>query len=178
MKAQSIIQVLFLLSWSQHVAAVEDVLIPSPEDEQHTVAADTVKTEEQLATRGAAVQREAEASEDPMVKHEVKSMKEPEQAAIKDHEISVYGNLRLRLRGTDGDDLKLTDGGSRFGVDGHYQLFPKLKVFGRAEMGFNLLRERDALNNSKDSAPEGKEGNSFLACSACKASIAVAAFKY
>jgi hypothetical protein len=122
----------------------------------------TGKSEEELATSGKAVQREAEASEDPMVKHELKSMKEPEQAATRDHLVSVYGSFRLRLRSTDSDDVKLTDDGSRFGVDGHYQLSPKLKVFGRAELGYNLLGNVDSLINSKSGVPEGREGDNFF----------------
>ena len=41
-------------------------------------------------------------------------------------------------------------------------MFPKLKVFGRAEYGLNLLDELDFLIDGKDSAPEGEEGARFF----------------
>jgi outer membrane protein N len=154
--------VLLLLSWTQHVVALDDVLILSSADEQRAATADTEKTEKELAARRTAVQREADASEDPMVKREILSMEDPDKAAIKAHSIRGYGNLRLRLRSTDSDNLKLSDDGSRFGADGHYQLSPKLKIFGRAEVGFNLLSNLASITNSKDSAPEGKAGDNVF----------------
>jgi predicted porin len=41
-------------------------------------------------------------------------------------------------------------------------LTPKLKVFGRAEVGYNLLSNLSSISNSKDSAPEGKAGDNFF----------------
>jgi predicted porin len=131
----------------------------------HSLHAETPAVEntpEEEAAKKEAVNREAEASEDPMVEQEVKSMEAPEEAAIKKYDFSLYGNYRLRFRSSDGGDFALTDGGSRVGADAHYQLFPKFKVFGRAELGFNLLSELNFLIDSKDSGPEGKEGNSFF----------------
>jgi len=120
-------------------------------------------TSEEVSAREEAVNREAEASEDPMTEQEIKTTEAPaEEAAIKKYDFSLYGNYRLRFRSVDGGDFALSDGGSRIGADAHYQLFPKLKVFGRVELGFNLLSELDFLVDSKDSGPEGKEGNSFF----------------
>ena len=97
-----------------------------------------------------------------MTASEARSMEEPEPAAVRKYDYKLYGNYRLRLRADDNGDFKLSDGGSRIGVDGRYQLFSKLKVFGRAELGFNLLDELDFVLDRKNSAPEGKEGNSFF----------------
>ena len=145
MKVLSIILTLFLLPCSLYAAT------PASEN-----------TSEEVSAREEAVNREAEASEDPMVEQEIKTTEAPEEAAIKKYDFSLYGNYRLRFRNTDGGGFALSDGGSRVGADAHYQLFPKFKVFGRAEMGFNLLSELDFLIDSKDSGPEGKEGNSFF----------------
>ena len=119
-------------------------------------------TPEEQAAKKEAVKREVEASEDPMTESEAVSMEAPEDAVVKKHDYNFYGNYRLRFRSTGGGDFALTDGGSRMGLDGHYQLFPKLKVFGRAEYGLNLLDELDFLIDGKDSAPEGEEGARFF----------------
>jgi len=116
---------------------------------------------EPSTTDAAALAREVQASEDPLSEQEAASMEAPELPAIKSYDYNIYGNYRLRLRGGEGG-LKLSDGGSRFGADGSYQLFKKLKVFGRVEVGFNLLSELDFLFDQKNSAPEGKQGNSFF----------------
>ena len=119
-------------------------------------------TPEEQAAKKEAVKREVEASEDPMTQSEVTSIEAPEDAVVKKYDFNLYGNYRLRFRSTGGGDFALSDGGSRVGLDGHYQLFPKLKVFGRAEYGFNLLDELDFLVDGKDSAPEGEEGARFF----------------
>ena len=145
MKVLSVFLLLSLLPYWLHAAT--PVVENSPEAE---------------AAKREAVRREVEASEDPMTESEAASMEAPAEAAVKKYDYNFYGNYRLRLRSTDGGDFTLTDGGSRVGVDGHYQLFSKLKVFGRAELGFNLLDELDFVLDRKNSAPEGKEGNSFF----------------
>ena len=108
-----------------------------------------------------AITREAEASEDPLTEREVVSPETPEKAAIRDRDFNIYGNYRLRMRKSDGD-FNLADGGSRIGIDGHYQLLRRLQVFGRAELGFNLLDELDFIFDPKSNQPEGEEGNSFF----------------
>jgi predicted porin len=118
------------------------------------------KKEKSVASEEA-VTREAEASEDPLAEREVISPETPEQEAVRDRDFNIYGNYRLRMRKSDGD-FNLADGGSRIGIDGHYQLLRKLQVFGRAELGFNLLNELDFIFDPKNNAPEGDEGNSFF----------------
>jgi len=144
-KVLSIFLILFLLPYPLH--AETPAVETTPEEE-------TAKKE--------AVKREVEASEDPMTESELTSMEAPEDAVVKKYDYNFYGNYRLRLRSTGGGDFALTDGGSRMGFDGHYQLFPKLKVFGRAEYGLNLLDELDSLFGGTDSAPEGEEGARFF----------------
>lgn len=162
MKVFLISLALCLSPWSLHAASTADASSAPPSAEQPTDAAKDEPTEVEIAATQEAVNREADASEDPMTEQEVKTLEAPEKPAIKKYDFSLYGNYRLRFRSVDGSDYALSDGGSRVGADAHYQLFPKLKVFGRAELGFNLLSELDFLIDSKDSAPEGKEGNSFF----------------
>ena len=162
MKVFLISLVLCLSPWSLHAASPADASGVSPADEQSTAAGKDEVTEAEVAATQEAVDREADASEDPMSEQEVKTLEVPEKPAIKKYDFNLYGNYRLRFRSTDGSDYALSDGGSRVGADAHYQLLPKLKVFGRAELGFNLLSELDFLIDSKNSAPEGKEGNSFF----------------
>ena len=145
MKVLSIFLALILLPCSLQAAT------PAVED-----------TSEEQAAKQEAVKREVKASEDPMTESEVTSMEAPEEAVVKKYDYNLYGNYRLRFRSTGGGDFALTDGGSRMGLDGHYQLFPKLKVFGRAEYGLNLLDELDSLFGGTDSAPEGEEGARFF----------------
>jgi predicted porin len=162
MKVFLISLVLSLSPWPLHAASPpNDSSAPSMDEPSTAVAKDDIKEAEAAATQEA-VNREAGASEDPMVEQEVKHLEEPEKPAIKKYDFSVYGNYRLRFRSVDGDDYALSDGGSRVGADAYYQLYPRLKVFGRAELGFNPLSELDFLIDSKDSGPEGKSGNSFF----------------
>jgi outer membrane protein N len=162
MKVILISLMLCVSPWSLHAATPADASGVPPPDEQSSAAAKDVPTEAELAATQEAVDREAGASEDPMNEQEVKTLEAPDKSAVKKYDYSLYGNYRLRFRSTDGSDYALSDGGSRVGADAQYQLLPKLKVFGRAELGFNLLSELDFLIDSKDSGPEGKEGNSFF----------------
>jgi predicted porin len=139
------------------------ILPAAPADESlPQTAAETGgdETEKSVASEEA-VTREAEASEDPLAEREVITPETPEQAAVRDRAFSIYGNYRLRLRKSDGD-FNLADGGSRIGIDGNYQLLRRLQIFGRAELGFNLLDELDFIFDPKNSQPEGEEGNSFF----------------
>ncbi|MGB5718694.1 MAG: hypothetical protein WBN81_16550 [Gammaproteobacteria bacterium] len=162
MKVFLISLALGLSPWPLHAASPADASSAPPPVEQPTAAGKDGATEVEIAATQEAVNREAGASEDPMTEQEVNTLEAPEKPAIKKYDFSLYGNYRLRFRSVDGSDYALSDGGSRVGADAHYQLFPKLKVFGRAEIGFNLLSELDFLVDSKDSAPEGKEGHSFF----------------
>jgi len=162
MKVFLISLALSLSTWPLHAASPADASGVPPAVDQPTAAGKDEATEDEIAATQEAVNREAGASEDPMTEQEVKTLEAPEKPAIKKYDFSLYGNYRLRFRSVDGSDYALSDGGSRFGADAHYQLLPKLKVFGRAELGFNLLSELDVLLDSKDSAPEGEAGNSFF----------------
>jgi predicted porin len=161
MKVFFISLVLYLTSGLLHAATPADDSSAPATVEQSAAASRDEKEQVELAATQEAVQREADASEDPMTEQEVSTMEAPEPSEVKKKVFNIYGNYRLRLRSS-GDGFQLSDGGSRFGVDADYQLFPKLKVFGRAEVGFNLLSELDVLIDSNDSAPEGKARNSFF----------------
>ena len=157
MKAVLRIVLLCLLPGSLPAAPVAD---SSPQQAPAADESVAVKPEKAAASEEA-VTREAEASEDPLAEREVVSPETPEQAAVRDRDFNIYGNYRLRMRSSDGD-FNLADGGSRIGIDGHYQLLRRLQVFGRAELGFNLLDELDFIFDPKNSQPEGEEGNSFF----------------
>jgi hypothetical protein len=111
-----------------YVATSVDASSLSSSDHHAAGSSDDKLKPEAQAISKEAVQREADASEDPMTKREVSSMEEVEQPAVKEHDFSLYGNYRLRIRSS-GDEFKLSDGGSRIGAEGYYQLFTKLKVF-------------------------------------------------
>jgi predicted porin len=162
MRVSLISLALCLLPWSLHAASpVVASVAPAPVVQSTAAGKGEVTVAESSATQEA-VNREAGASEDPMSEQEVGTLEEPEQPVIKKYDFSLYGNYRLRFRSVDGSDYALSDGGSRVGADANYQLLPKLKVFGRVELGFNLLNELNFLINSKDSPPEGESGNSFF----------------
>jgi len=136
-------------------------VLDAPTIDKHTLSAsgDDTTQAEHAATKESA-QREVEASEDPMTEQEATTLETPEPSVIREKVFDVYGSLRLRLGNSDGD-IKLSDGGSRIGVDAEYPLLTKLNVFGRAELGFNLLSELDLLD-ATDRPPEDQEGNSFF----------------
>ncbi len=136
--------------------AIDDSTQPAP-----TVVEPAADKTEKSAAREEAVTREAEASEDPLTEFEVITPETREQEAVRDRNFNIYGNYRLRMRKSDGD-FNLADGGSRIGIDGNYQLLRRLQVFGRAELGFNLLDELDFIFDPKNNQPEGEEGNSFF----------------
>ncbi|MCG6898481.1 MAG: porin [Gammaproteobacteria bacterium] len=162
MRVSLISLALCLLPWSLHAASpVAASVAPAPVVQSTAAGKGEVTVAESSATQEA-VNREAGASEDPMSEQEVGTLEEPEQPVIKKYDFSLYGNYRLRFRSVDGSDYALSDGGSRVGADANYQLLPKLKAFGRVELGFNLLNELNFLINSKDSPPEGESGNSFF----------------
>jgi predicted porin len=75
--------------------------------------------------------------------------------------LDIYGSLRVRYRSTVGD-RSFSDGGSRVGVKGRYQVLPRKWLFARAEVGFNLLDELNALFSSNGNNPDGGKGDTFF----------------
>lgn len=90
-------------------------------------------------------QRESAAEEDPLSQRALKKRQEkrvgPEP---KPKTFGIYTSLRLRYRQVDGGSV-WGDGGSRVGASATGQINPSLRLFARAEAGFNLLDELDQV---------------------------------
>lgn len=160
MKVSLISLVLYVSPGLLPAATPADVSGTPAIDELPLSAGDNTATQAEPATTQESAQREVEASEVPMAEQEATTLETPEPSVIREKVFDVYGSLRLRLRNSD-DSFNLTDGGSRIGVDAEYPMLPRIKVFGRAEVGFNLLSELDLLD-AKNWPPEDQEGNSFF----------------
>ncbi len=110
--------------------------------------------------------REQAAEEDPITQQQEQARVEaetapPEPAPAQPNEFDLYGSLRVRYRGEAGDSA-FSDGGSRIGVQGRYQLLPRKWLFARAEAGFNLLDEFDALVNPGANGPDEGRGDTLF----------------
>ncbi len=104
-----------------------------------------------------AVNRELNADEDPLNKQIAEKLlrdKEVKEAIEKGDEqeaqriieedkdtFELYGSIYTRYRSIEGVGSSWQDNGSRIGVNGHYQTDKDSWLFGRYELGFNLLDE-------------------------------------
>jgi outer membrane protein N len=109
--------------------------------------------------------REQAVDEDPLAGQQERALEEaaeapPDVPAADPNELEVYASLRMRYRFSPIDSL--SDGGSRFGVQGRYQFLPRRWLFARGEAGFNLLDEFDALFNPNGRDPDGGRGASWF----------------
>ncbi|MDX2477955.1 MAG: hypothetical protein QNL05_11400, partial [Gammaproteobacteria bacterium] len=92
-------------------------------------------------------ERELTAEEDPLADRE-SGKNQREDTWYKDpNTVRVYGSARLRYRDT-GSGPVWGDGGSRAGIESHWQVLPKRWLFGGLEVGFNLLDRIDQLIDS------------------------------
>jgi outer membrane protein N len=113
----------------------------------------------------AARTREQTADEDPLTSQQEKVLEEartapPDAPDVEPNQFDFYGSLRVRHRsGTSGG---LSDGGSRAGAQGRYQMFPSDWLFARAEVGFNLLDEFEGLFNPNANDPDGGGGSTVF----------------
>jgi outer membrane protein N len=109
--------------------------------------------------------RERTADEDPLTSQQGKAVEEaktepPDERNVEPNQFDFYGSVRVRHRsGTSGG---LSDGGSRAGVQGRYQVFQRDWLFARAEIGFNLLDEFDGLFNPNANDPDGGRGSTVF----------------
>jgi len=89
-------------------------------------------------------ERELTAEEDPLADRE-SDKDQREDTWYKDpNTVRIYGSARLRYRDT-GSGPVWGDGGSRAGIESHWQVLPKRWLFGGLEVGFNLLDRLDQL---------------------------------
>ncbi len=102
--------------------------------------------------------RELDAEEDPLARHQSEFVETPEEIIAEPDEFRLYGSLRIRYRDTDSGSF-WGDGGSRAGLSGRLQFKPEYWLFGRGEVGFNLLDTADLLFNRGDRPPDSKLGD-------------------
>jgi len=89
-------------------------------------------------------ERESEASEDPLITRQTEKTDNPVLHEIMPDRFTLYGSLRIRHRHTDGASI-FGDGGSRVGMEDHFQFKPNYWLLGRLEVGFNLLDNLDLI---------------------------------
>ncbi|HEB82090.1 MAG TPA: hypothetical protein ENJ11_04415, partial [Gammaproteobacteria bacterium] len=121
---------LCLLASPAAIAGTETI---SPEPEKET---STVREEAQA--------REITAEEDPLAEREAHKEERESRWYSEPNKLRVYGSGRLRYRDT-GLGGVWGDGGSRAGVESHWQMLPKRWLFAGAEIGFSLLDKIDQL---------------------------------
>jgi predicted porin len=107
-----------------------------------------------------AIKREQDAEEDPLSQRQIERTEGPEALEEEPRKLELYGSVRLRYRRVADDDFVFGDGGSRVGIEGNWQAHPKIRLFGRAEAGFNLASRIDALLDP--SAQSGNNADAFL----------------
>lgn len=100
-------------------------------------------------------ERELTAEEDPLADRE-SGKNQREDTWYKDpNTVRIYGSARLRYRDT-GSGPVWGDGGSRAGIESHWQVLPKRWLFGGLEVGFNLLDRLDQLIDPGSSSGEDR----------------------
>ena len=111
-----------------------------------------------------AQQRELGAEEDPQAAsqaaREAESARKEATGETRSSGFDVYGSIRIRLRDS-GDGVDLQDGGSRLGADGDWQFRKGYYLFGRYEMGFNMLSGVDSLSIPGENAGEVLQDSVF-----------------
>ena len=130
-----------------------------PEVDAEIVAASATKSAAESEARfkltEEVVEREMDAEEDPMARQQSEQVEAPEDEVPAADEIRFYGSVRLRYRDS-GLGVFRSDGGSRLGVDGQWQVGPDSLIFGRFEIGINVLDTADLLFNPGD-RPQGEK---------------------
>ena len=122
-----------------------------------------------------AVERELDADEDPLnkliterlirekeIKEAIANGDEQRAEQMKqedDSDYELYGSLYIRYRSIDGVGNTWQDNGSRIGASGHYQTAPESWLFGRVELGFNLL---DELKINRFSTPDDNNDDVYI----------------
>lgn len=89
-------------------------------------------------------ERELTAEEDPLADRESDKNQREDTWYKEPNTVRIYGSTRLRYRDT-GSGPVWGDGGSRAGIESHWQVLPKRWLFGGLEVGFNLFDRIDQL---------------------------------
>lgn len=145
-------------------------------EDDSVFAEDESETAEEIKERNErAVERELDADEDPLnkliaerlirnkeIKEAIASGDEERAEEIKnekDSDYELYSSLYFRYRTVDGVGNSFQDNGSRIGANGHYQTAPESWLFGRVELGFNLL---DELKINRFSTPDDNNNDAYI----------------
>jgi predicted porin len=113
-------------------------------------------------TTEAARERERQAEEDPLAQRREESVDAPREWEDKPNALKPYASARVRYRVEEDGDGVWGDTGSRFGLEGQYQLRPRTWLLGRAEAGVSLLDEIDRLLSPSGSASAAQRGDSIF----------------
>jgi len=127
--------------------------IETKNDEQKE-AVDTVTIEQ-------AREREQMAQEDPLAVRQSDRVDRKDDWAEDPDDFNLYGSIRIRYRVTDVENF-WGDGDSRLGANGQWQYSPKHWIFGRIELGFNVLDELDLVFDPAGNSRRGTDNKLFL----------------
>jgi predicted porin len=114
------------------------------------------------ATTEDARERERQAEEDPLAQRREQSVDAPREWEDKPNALKPYASARIRYRVEEGGEGIWGDAGSRFGVEGQYQVRPRTWLLGRVEAGLHLLDEIDRLLSPSGSASQRQRGDSVF----------------
>ena len=145
----------FTLSLLTQIAYAQDTVGTEQETTADAEAED--KEVKQQETR----KREIGAEEDPAVKQAVEATERRVEEVVERFDLQLYGSVRLRFRRVDSESV-WSDGGSRIGLSGGWQVSDNIRLFARGEAGFNLLDQADFLLNRGDRPPGQDFGDTFF----------------
>ena len=138
--------------------SAQDTTTDTETEQSHVQSEDAGKEEDVVPSEKE--QRELGAGEDPLqldkAKREVERQEEKKDLGKKPSRTTgfdVYGSIRVRYR-DQADETGFQDGGSRMGGDVDWQYREGSYLFGRYEIGFNVLTGVQDLNPGKDSSEE------------------------
>ena len=143
--------------WS--LLALLPLSLPAQQSEQveYSAQADDSVAEKREEAR----EREKSAEEDPMAQRQADRVDRPLEWSDIPDIFKLYGSIRVRHRWTGAETL-LGDGGSRVGINGHYEYQPNHRLFSRLEAGVNILDELDFLFNEGANTPITQAGQSLF----------------
>ena len=113
--------------------------------------------------------RELGADEDPLgvdqITREIersgeKKHRHPGSSGRSNAKLDLYGSLRVRYRALT-DESEWQDGSSRIGIDAEKRINEGSFLFGRYEVGFNVLSDLDGIVNAGETRGEGHKSNIF-----------------
>lgn len=106
-------------------------------------------------------EREKLAQEDPMAVRQAKRVDREDQWIDEPDGIDFYGSARIRYRDTEIENI-WSDGNSRIGANAHWQYAPSQWLFGRLELGINVLDELDRLFKPSGNSRRGTDDELFV----------------